>query len=98
MLGGGGGGGGEYLSIPKRQPYDHGRMGMDKQFHPTVYWTCDYLSMLVIMLINVSKGATGISVFIYRVDKNDIGTCYAIFMIKHYQTTQKFHFRAHYYL
>ena len=32
---------------------------MDKYFHPTLYWACDYLSMLgLTMLI---KGATGVS-------------------------------------
>ena len=30
-------------------------LGMDKQFHPTLYNTCDYLPMLGLKLINVSK-------------------------------------------
>ena len=29
--------------------------GMEKYFHPTLYWTCDYLSMLVFKLFHVSK-------------------------------------------
>ena len=28
---------------------------MDKHVHPTLYWTCDYLSMLGLKLIHVSK-------------------------------------------
>ena len=35
-----------YLSIPKLQWCNRWSLGMDKQFHPTLYWTCDYLSML----------------------------------------------------
>ena len=34
---------------------------MDKQFHPTLHWARDYLSMLGLKLIHVSKGAPGIS-------------------------------------
>ena len=34
------------LSIPKLQRCHRWRLGMDKQFHPTLYWACDYLSML----------------------------------------------------
>ena len=30
---------------------------MDKKFHPTLYWSCDYLSMLELKLIHVNKGA-----------------------------------------
>ena len=29
--------------------------GIDKQFHPTLYWACDYFSMLVFKLIHVSE-------------------------------------------
>ena len=31
-------------------------VGMDKQFHPALYWACDYLSMLGSKLSCVSKG------------------------------------------
>ena len=31
---------------------------MDKLFHLTLYWACDYLSMLVSKLIHVSKRGT----------------------------------------
>ena len=30
-------------------------LGMDEWFHPTVYWACDYLSMLELKLYHVSK-------------------------------------------
>ena len=30
-------------------------IGMQKYFHPTLYWRCDYLSMLRLKLIHVSK-------------------------------------------
>ena len=43
------------LSIPKLQWCNRWCLGMDKQFHPTLYWACDYLSMLVLKLIRVSK-------------------------------------------
>ena len=42
-------------SIPKHQSYNHGRLGMDKQFHSTSYWACDYLSMLGLKLTHLSK-------------------------------------------
>ena len=29
--------------------------GMDTLFHPTLYWACDYLSMLGLRLIHVSE-------------------------------------------
>ena len=34
-------------------------LGMDKWFHPTLYWACDYLSMLGLKLHHVSKMARG---------------------------------------
>ena len=34
---------------------------MDKQFHPTYYGACDYLSMPELKLIHVSKGAPAIN-------------------------------------
>ena len=44
-----------YLSIPKLQQYNCWSLGMDQQFHPTCYWESDYLTMLGLKLINVSK-------------------------------------------
>ena len=43
-----------YLSIPKRQRYNRWRLGMDKQFHPTLYWACDHLSMVWLKVIYFS--------------------------------------------
>ena len=53
-----------YLSIPKLQ-YNRWSLGMDKQFYPTPYWPCDYLSMLRLMLILVSKVGPGSPVTLY---------------------------------
>ena len=36
------------------------KLGMDKQFRPTFYRACDYLSMLGLTLNHVSKEATGV--------------------------------------
>ena len=44
-----------YLSIPKLQRLYRLSLGMDKYFHPTLYWACDYLSMLGLKLNHVSK-------------------------------------------
>ena len=44
-----------YLSIPKLQRLFRWSLGMDKWFHPTLYLVCDYLSMLGLKLIHVSK-------------------------------------------
>ena len=44
-----------YLPIPKRQQCNHWSLGMDKRFHLTLYWACDYLSMLGFRLIHVNK-------------------------------------------
>ena len=44
-----------YLSIPKLQWCSRWSLGMDKLFHPTHYWACNYLSMLGLNLIHVSK-------------------------------------------
>ena len=44
-----------YLSSPKLQWCDCWSLGMDKWFHPTHYWACDYLSMLGLKLIHVIK-------------------------------------------
>ena len=39
---------------------------MGKAFHPTLYWACDYLSMLGLKLIHVSKRGPG--TFFYNRD------------------------------
>ena len=31
----------------KFQEYNSWRLGMEKKNHPTLYWECDYLSMLI---------------------------------------------------
>ena len=49
-----------YLSIPKLQRLHRWSLGMDKQFHPTLYSGCNFLSMLGIKLIHVSKRNQGI--------------------------------------
>ena len=33
-----------------------GRLGMDQQFHPTLYWACDYLSILELTWTMLVKG------------------------------------------
>ena len=45
-----------YLSIPKLQRCNRWSLGMDKQFHLTLYQTCNYLSMLGLKLNHVKKG------------------------------------------
>ena len=44
-----------YVFIPKLQRYSHWSLGMDKLVHSTLYWACDYLSMMWFKLIYVSK-------------------------------------------
>ena len=44
-----------YLSIPKLQRCNRWSLRMDKQFHPTFYQACNYLSMLGLKLNHVSK-------------------------------------------
>ena len=44
-----------YLSIPKLQRCNRWILGMDKQFHLTLYQACNYLSMLGLKLNYVSK-------------------------------------------
>ena len=44
-----------YLSCPKLQRLHRWSLGMDKLFHPTLYWSCDYLSVLGLKLNHVSK-------------------------------------------
>ena len=43
------------LSIPKLQRLHSWSLRMVKQFHPTLYNGCNYLSMLALELIQVSK-------------------------------------------
>ena len=43
------------LSIPKLQRWGCRSLEMDEKFIPTLYWACDYLSMLGLKLIYVSK-------------------------------------------
>ena len=44
-----------YLSIPKLQRLHRWNLGMDKYFHPTLYWAGDYLSMLGFKFIHISE-------------------------------------------
>ena len=44
-----------YLPVPKLQWLYRWSLGMDKQYHPTLYNGCNYLSMLGSKLIHVSK-------------------------------------------
>ena len=44
-----------YLSIPKLQRCNRWSLGMDEQFHSTLYWACNKLSMLGLKLNHVSK-------------------------------------------
>ena len=48
-----------YISIPKLQRCNRWSLGMDKYFHSTLYWACDYLSMLGLKLNHVSKRSYG---------------------------------------
>ena len=41
--------------IPKLQRFHSWSLGIDKQFHPTIYDWCNYLSMLGLKLFHVSK-------------------------------------------
>ena len=44
-----------YLSIPRLQQPCCSILGMDKHFHHTLYWACDYSSMLGWKLFHVNK-------------------------------------------
>ena len=46
-----------YLSNSKLQRLRRLSLGMDKQFHPRLFWKCEYLCMLRLKLIHVSNGA-----------------------------------------
>ena len=47
--------GSNYLSIPKLQRCNRLSLGKDKQFHPILFWPCDYLAMLRFKLTHVRK-------------------------------------------
>ena len=44
-----------YLSIHKFQRCNRRSLGKDVEFHPTLYWACDYICMLGLKSIHVSK-------------------------------------------
>ena len=44
-----------YSSIPKLHRCSRWSLGMDKKFHPKLYWACDYLSMQELRINHVSK-------------------------------------------
>ena len=44
-----------YWSDPKVQRYNRWSLGMAKTFHPTIYWACNYLSLLGSKLNRVNK-------------------------------------------
>ena len=43
-----------YLSIPKLERLHRWSLGMDKWFYPTLFWACNYFSLLGLKLIHVS--------------------------------------------
>ena len=45
----------KYLSIPKLQRYNRWSLGMDKLFHPILYNRYNYLPMLGLEIIHISK-------------------------------------------
>ena len=44
-----------YISIPQLQQLHRWNLEMNKRFHPTLFWACNYLSMQRCKLIHVSK-------------------------------------------
>ena len=44
-----------YLSIPKLQRLHRWSLGMDKLFHPALYWACNYLSVIGLKLIHIIR-------------------------------------------
>ena len=48
-----------YLSIPRLQRCIRWSLGIDKYFHPTLYWACDYLSMVGLKLNHAETGLQG---------------------------------------
>ena len=50
----------DVIMIPKLQRWHRWNLGMNKLFHPTLYWGWDYFSMLVSKLIHVSKRDPGL--------------------------------------
>ena len=57
-----------YLSIPKLQRCNRWSLGMDTQFHLTLYWACDYLSILGLKLNHVSERGPWIQPWMARVN------------------------------
>ena len=43
------------VSIPKLQQCNRRSLGMDKQFHPTFYWACNYFFLQGLKLNHASK-------------------------------------------
>ena len=54
-----------YLSISKLQRCNRWSLGMDKQFHPTLYWKCEHLIMLGLKSTHVDKRGPRYAIFIY---------------------------------
>ena len=46
---------------------------IDKQFHPTLYWAYDYLSMLGLKLIHVDKRVQGLFIIWLASSANSAG-------------------------
>ena len=44
-----------YLPLPKLQRCNRWSLGVDKSFHSTLYWTCDYLSMPGLKFIHINE-------------------------------------------
>ena len=52
-----------YLSILKLQRLHRWSLGMDKLFHPALYWACNYLSVIGLKLIHIIKETLGVLVY-----------------------------------
>ena len=72
-----------YLSILKLQRLHRWSLGMDKKFHPTHYNRCNYLSMLGLKLIHVSKRGHCCVFFLYSMTVKYISctSCYRICIV-----------------
>ena len=87
-----------YLSIPKFQRLHRWSLGMDNKFHPTLYWPCDYLSMLGWKLIHVSKRASGNSfMLITRWLRHDLHALDCIITHNSNNATHQIMFRTRYF-
>ena len=60
-----------YLPILKLQRCNRWSLGMDKLFHPTLYWACDYLSMLGLKLNRVCKSGP----WQQAITRTNVGQC-----------------------